>query len=190
MSHADCLYNTVRDIGYKFNPMRILTVLMVLTTTLLFGQSRDEIDKFTGKRIQETDWYNIAGGGFKFKCVNIRAGKIDSTAYIDLKLMMNNTIYSISRGDEFMFKLANGNTITLKSLDYQITCKGCGATGFVGSDGWGTNTRYYLSKPDLIDLALGTVTDFRIYTSKGYLEEQVSGKTVGLIQGIFSSIKD
>src|SRR5690606_30477557 len=84
--------------------------------------------------------------------------------------------FSIGKGQEIMFKLDNGEVVKLPNLEYAITCKGCGARGFGGSEGQGIEVFYMLNEEEFEKLKNNTVVKVRIYTNDGYVEEDVKEK--------------
>jgi hypothetical protein len=165
----------------------LLSFLGFLSFSQLFGQKlkQDEVDKFTKKSIKATSWENlIGGGGMSSLFTNFRIRKIDENVYFELKMMLNGKIYSIYENDKIIFLLDNDSTITLYNIESSVACKGCGATGFVGSDGYGTHTRYLLSDIDIDSFKKNKIAGIRIYTSDSYVERNTNQVTPVLLKSL------
>ena len=83
---------------------------------------------------------------------------------------MNNEVYSIHENDQIIFLFENDSTITLYNNESTVACKGCGAPGFVGSEGYGTHTYYLLSESDISTFKRSKINSVRIYNSKTFVE--------------------
>ena len=61
-------------------------------------------------------------------------------------------------------------------METQVASKGAGATGYVGSEGWGTHTIYQLTEENISKFKANVIKSVRIYTSEKYVEDDVSDK--------------
>lgn len=156
----------------------LLLIFAIITSLSLTAQEllENKVDDFTKKSIKRTSWeklmYGMSGTAF------FRISKIDDNYYFDLKLM-NNRIFSIPENAELMFKLENDSIYSISNIKYAITEKGAGAIGFAGSAAYGIQTSY-ISKNDwnFSTLKKHIPVKFRIYTSDGYIEEEIKPKFV------------
>lgn len=134
---------------------------------------RDEVDEFTKDSIQETSWEKLAGKNMSSFCANFRLKKVNGNVWFSLKLMMNNSIYSIDKGEKLIFLFDDKSTYELTNSEYTLTSKGGGAIGHGGSEGWGTQTNYLLGNDFNEQFRTKKVTKIRVYTSEGYTEKEV-----------------
>ncbi|MFM9008508.1 MAG: hypothetical protein ACKORE_08005 [Bacteroidota bacterium] len=150
----------------------MLIALMYVTSTPNAQKlEKNEVDKFTKKSIKATSWEKLIGkGGMSSLYTNFRLRKIDETIWFELKMMMNNKVYSILENDQIIFLFDTEETLTLYSNESTVACKGCGAPGFVGSEGYGTHTYYRLTKEAIEMFKKNTIKSVRIYNSETYVE--------------------
>ena len=154
----------------------LLVVTLIWTSSLTFGQKlvTNKIDGFTNSSIKRTsyerlNWSTSFVGYF-------RISKINENTYFDLKMMINTSVFSINKGQEIMFKFFSGEIIKLPNIEYAITCTGCGAKGFAGSEGQGIKVSYILEKEQFEKLKNNIVETVRIYTTDGYVESSIAEK--------------
>jgi hypothetical protein len=159
-----------------------LFVLAFIVTSIAAGAqhlAENKVDEFTKKSVKRTTWekfiYSMKGSAF------IRASKIDSTVLLDFKFS-NTDVISIREGSRFMLKTESDSIITLNSLEYTISCKGCGATGFAGSAAEGIEVRYPVSMEQVNYLISHPATKLRFYTTDGYLEFEIKEKFAKALQ--------
>ena len=154
----------------------IKTLLFLIGTSLsAYGQTLevDEIDEFTKHRVKKTSYETLYLWKFTAYC---RVAKVEKEERIDLKLMIKG-VFSIDKDAEFMFKLDNDEIVTLKNLQYEITCNGCGSNGYLGSQAQGLKTSYGLTAEQHDKLRDHRIVKIRIYTSDGYVEGEIKEKT-------------
>lgn len=160
-------------------------VTLLISCTSIFGQKlkQNEVDKFTKKTIKTTSWETlIGGGGMTSLMTNFRIKKVDETVWFELKMMMSGKIYSIREKDQIIFLFEDNSTVTLYNHESTVTCKGCGAPGFVGSDGYGTHTYYLLSADDIAALKKNKIVGIRIYNSDSYVERDAKNVSKVLLK--------
>ncbi|MDB5274068.1 MAG: hypothetical protein JWO58_2435 [Chitinophagaceae bacterium] len=146
-------------------------LISLLLIPACFGQSLEENQKdaFTKRQIKRTSWETLSMS-MDFTAY-YRISKIDSTIYFDLKMMIaSGSVFAINKGQEIMFKLTNGEIVKSGSLEYAITCTGCGAKGYVGSAAQGIDISYLLDSTQINLLKNNVVEKVRIYTTDGYVE--------------------
>jgi hypothetical protein len=159
----------------------IIASVFLLTSIAAGAQklSENSVDEFTKKQIKRTTWekfiYSMKGSAF------IRASKIDSTILLDFKFS-NTDVISIREGSHFMLKTDSDSIITLNSLEYAISCKGCGAINYVGSAAEGIEVRYPISTQQANYLIHHPATKLRFYTTDGYLEFEIKEKFASALQ--------
>jgi hypothetical protein len=89
---------------------------------------------------------------------------------------MRDKVFSIDKDMQIMFKLDNGDIVTLNNLKFTVTCNGCGATGFVGSQAEGIDVRYPITKEQVEKLKAGKIVKVRVYTGDGYIDQDIKDK--------------
>lgn len=149
-----------------------LLLLLILIVVIGFGQKLEEnkVDDFTKITIKRTSWEKLT----KYYA-HFRISKISDVEYFDLKLLLGKE-FSIMEGQDIMFKFDNDEILTLKNSKTTITCTGCGAVGFGGSEGPGISVSYQMNKEQKTLLDTKKIIKVRIYTSDGYTENDVSEK--------------
>lgn len=167
---------------------RILLLSFISFSLTVMSQELKEnkVDEFTKNKVKKSSWELLTKGSFRANSFRsfFRFSQINDAYYIDIKMMpISGGVYSISKGAELMFKVDTGQIISLKNIDYTISCRGCGAKGFAGSEAMGTQTSYVISKDDLLLLKNKLIHKMRIYTNDGYMEEEISDKSRELIVG-------
>lgn len=153
-----------------------LFLLLMTAFAISYGQKLEEnkVDDFTKSTIKRTSWETL-NSTMKFTAF-FRVSKINDAEYFDLKLMMLNKIFSITEGQEIMFKFDDDEILTLKNSKTAVTCTGCGARGFSGSAAPGISVSYQMNKEQKALLATKKITKIRIYTSDGYIENDLKEK--------------
>lgn len=157
----------------------VLIILLFTHTAISQTIAEESIDEFTGSSIKRSSWETF-NQSMKF-IGHFRISKIDSIFYFDLKMMRGDKVFSISEGSDLMFKLDNNEIVTVKALTTEITCTGCGAIGFNGSTGQGIQISYLLSSDQLKLLKEHKVVKVRVYTTDGYLEDEIKEKFIDRI---------
>ncbi len=164
-------------------------LLFLFISSFAFAQKieKDYKDEFTGSQIIKSDWeyLNNASKGFSAK---FRLSKIDDLHYLDLKMMIGSShpkVFSIHEGDKLMFKLSSDVIIELPSLSSEVTCTGSGSTSLVGSAAQGINISYSITEEQFQQLKSTPVAKLRIYTTDGYVENDVKEKHAKTIQKTF-----
>jgi len=152
-------------------------IISVLLANNLFGQKlkENEVDEFTNNTVKRTTWESL-NQSMKFTAY-FRISKINDNYYFDLKLMLGTgPVFSIAKDQELMFKLTGGEVVKLKNLEYAITCRGCGAIGLMGSDAQGIQVSYPINSEEVEKLSEIAIEKLRIYTSDGYVENDLKSK--------------
>ena len=165
----------------------ILTSLLLLLSVLqTFSQDckydKNEIDKFNGKLILETKKTTVYANSLdpQMKSMFFRFSQIDSLNFLEVSKWYS-SIISVNKSDKFLLKLDNGQLIELESMKYSI------ATPYSGK--WHIDIDYFLSKENLKFLQNNLITEVRIYTTDGYIEESVNSKNSIKIKSSSNCIK-
>lgn len=169
--------------------MRSILFILIIISTFANGQELEKNykDDFTGDSVKRTSWefLNNASNGFTAK---FRISNIDDHYFLNLKMMIgssNPKVFSIHEGDKLMFKLSNEEIVELLSSSSEITCTGCGSTGLIGSAAQGINISYIITKEQFDKLKSTSVSKLRVYTTDGYVENDVKEKHSKTIQKAF-----
>jgi len=150
-----------------------------------FGQTleKNEVDEFTGRKVKHTS-LEVLTKNMRFSLF-YRIMSEDDKKILNIKMMIGNKVFSISEGDELMFKMKDGQVIILPCLEFVVTCTGCGARGFGGSAGQGINANYLLSQENFELLRTGNLEKIRVHTSLGYGDADITDSNSKTFQRTF-----
>lgn len=163
----------------NFAGITLLLVLMVSSATYSQTLEENKVDEFTGNSVKRTSW-EILNQTMKFNAFS-RISRINENTYLDLKIMIGGKVFAIAEGDELMLKLSNDEIIKLQSIKYEITCTGCGARGYSGSQAQGLSVIYSIANDQIEKLKNNSIIRVRIYTTNGYVEEDTKPKNADII---------
>jgi hypothetical protein len=153
----------------------LILIILVNITLRSIAQKLEENkkDDFTNDSIKHTSWETFCSS-FTINS-HFRMSQINNQKTFDVKIMLDKMFF-IDEDAKMMLKLASGEVVTLQNLKAAKTCSGCGAIGFRGSEAPGIEVVYPMTKEDVEKLKANKVVKVRIYTSLGYLEEDVKDK--------------
>ncbi len=136
--------------------------------------TKNEVDEFTGAKVVETSWekFNKQGPSITY----FRFRKIDSEIILELKGIFYIGVFIVNKDDPFMLKLENDKMITLLNKHYVISSIGDGAISFFGSEAMGIDLSFVVSPQDIDLLMQNHIIKFRLYTSSGYVEQEIKAK--------------
>ena len=156
--------------------MKKLLFILLLIPLISFSQKilKYEIDEFTNKTIKHTSWEKLAWNS-KINAL-VRGRKIDENYYLEFKMILDNNIYSIDKGEVLLFKFSDDEILKLKNLQYELSSIGDGSVGRSGSGLFGINFTCGIKKADIEKLKNKQIFKLRIYTSKGYVDESIKNK--------------
>jgi hypothetical protein len=138
-------------------------------------------DDFTNVTIKRTSWENLNSGLISLFTGYFSIEQFNDTEFFEFKLMLDK-VFSIDEGALISFKLDNGEIVSLPCTKYQITCKGCGATGLKGSEAQGIDVTYELSKENAEKLKANKVVKFRVTTTTGVFDDDIKEKVAEKLQ--------
>ncbi len=168
--------------------MKKIMFLFVLTLSFTsVGQSllKDEVDDFTKKEIKETEWEVFT----RYFHSYIRFRKVDSEFLMDFKMWRaNGSVFSVNEGETLYFKFTDGEVMKIQNSNYEITGYGDGATNISGSGALGIYLKCNISKDQLEILSTKEINQLRIYTSNGYIENDVKPKFAEEVQNLANLI--
>lgn len=149
---------------------------------------KNEVDEFTGESIKETSWATISASLFKGFFAYYRFTKINETYYFNFKLIDKGQVFSIDKGQEFLFKLENNDILKLVNPKTKISCYGCGSISLVGSEAEGVEVAYPISKQQLETLKKFSPAKFRVYVDEKHIEKTIRPKFVKKFYDVISLI--
>ena len=165
--------------------LRYLFPLLLLAANSS-GQTIEEnkTDEFTGARIVSTnwDWLNYGAEATLYTRIRFVNGRYSIHVKYAITGGRYGVIFSIRNDDQFMLKLANDTIVKLKPISGEVSCQGCGATGFIGSAGYGTHTIYPLTPEQIELLYQYPIIKTRMYTSDGYVDMEVNPKKINFVR--------
>ena len=141
----------------------------------------DEVDEFTNKSVKRTSWETL-NSDFSSN-IYLRVSELDGYLILNLKLMkVNKSVLSVHEDMRLMLKMQNDSIVTLHAIESTVSCRGCGAIGlFGGGSAWGIEINYDITESEFYALRNLPVKKIRLYTTDGYIEEDISNKNADLI---------
>jgi hypothetical protein len=147
----------------------------------------NKVDEFTNHAVKRTSWETLVMT-MKFTTY-FRISKIDSIVWLDTKMIIGASVFAIGEGQEIMFKLTTDEIVKLPNLKYEVTCRGCGAIGFSGSQAQGISVSYPMEPEQISQLMEYQVEKVRIYTTDGYVEDDVKFENYVKLRNALKLIK-
>lgn len=154
---------------------KILTLLLLIFITgQTFSQKlvKDEVDEFTGIAVRETSLERITWS--KKLVYSISYTQTDSFYFQSLEIGLPG-VFSMDQNDEIMFKLSDGKIMTFKNMKY-------GISRTWGTLGWQALTvGMIITQEELNELIENPPVKIRVYTSTGFVEEEVAERYIDII---------
>jgi hypothetical protein len=155
--------------------MKAMALFLFCTQTTLGQIARDEVDKFTGKHILETEFVRIhsdklggiTDGGRLTKRLWLNFSKLDEFEVLRIKWATNKPLLSIPENSEVIFLDADGQTYKFKTPSGIYARRGDGTVGSFGALSYGLDIFMVGDIPSILDKPL---TELRIYTDDGYFD--------------------
>ena len=153
----------------------------------------DQVDEFTKNKVVRTSWEPLTKKGKIYS--HARVSKINTTTYLDFKIMlsagltMDHSVFAIEKGETVMLKLNNDTIVTLNNPEHLISCTGCGAINIIGSGVQGIHLKIDLTDNQISTLLDHKITKIRIYTTDGYVENEVPDKFQEIVSKELSLIR-
>jgi hypothetical protein len=72
-----------------------------------------------------------------------------------------------------MLKMSNDSVVKLPCIESAVSCKGCWSNGLSGSNQQNLKTSFIITKDQLNILQTSLTTKIRIYTIKGFTEDDI-----------------
>lgn len=155
-----------------------LTILLLCLPLFAASQKivEDRQDEFKNFHVKRTNWEKQVekmSGPVSF----IRISKIDTVTCIDFRTALApGNVFSVSKGAEFILKLADNSIVTLKAFESVVSSKGGGSIGMAASTWYGAEIRFIPTKEQIEQLKNSPVIKYRLYTNDGYDEQDVREK--------------
>jgi hypothetical protein len=106
----------------------------------------------------------------------VRFRKVDNTILFVFKMMTQNKVYSVDKGEVLYFKFSDDEILKISNSKYELTTHGGGAIGLAGSNMLGVELTCIINEEILSILQNKTLVKVRVYTSNGYVEAEVKIK--------------
>ncbi|MDB5206178.1 MAG: hypothetical protein JWR72_1253 [Flavisolibacter sp.] len=166
----------------------LICVLLFPLAALCQKIDENKVDELTKASVKRTTWEKVCNSSFSKKfTAYARVSKVDSTLYLGFKAMTGKEL-SVKEGDEFTL-ITKGDSITLHSLKSVTSCKGCGSQGFGGSGVEGINLAFIVPAKQAAYLKNNPVQKIRLYTSIGYIEDELNEKNAKTLMKEFELIQ-
>lgn len=156
--------------------MKAIFLLLFLLPQIGISQEliENKTDEFTKSKILRTSWEPLTRTQTLYSFTQV--AKINDNIYLRLKYTIPHIVFSIREDDHVMLKLANDSIIKLPYPKSQVSCRGCGVNGLSMSNHDGVDISFLID-PDLAKLlSQNLIVKIRVYTTKGYTEEDVKEK--------------
>ena len=153
----------------------VLGILMVVFVSNSYSQKlvENKIDEFTKESIKRTNWdimYTDMGGFV----LRYRLSKINNYYFVELKIFASGDFIIIPKDSDFMLKKSNDDIVTLKSINNESSCIGCGAIGLVASEAYGIWSKYSINLDEINKLKTDKIIKIRLYTDKAYYDKEIN----------------
>lgn len=165
--------------------MKRLLLAATLLPLLSTGQKivENRVDDFTHHKIVRTNWEALVQKFGGHNIIHARMSRINDAIFLDYRFMYDGSVIAVDEGANLMIKTDGDSVVTLKNMRYQISCKGCGTTGFTGNGLQGLDLSFPLTGDQAHYLLLHKAVKVRIYTTDGYIEDEVKEKSAGILIG-------
>lgn len=173
--------------------MKKLLLAVFFTLSLLKGFSQtleeNKIDEFTKASVKRTSYEPLIQNGKWY--LFFRVSKINGTEYLDMKMIYykNNKYQIIRQGMQVMVLLQDDSVINLSNIETATSCRGCGARGLSGSGALGIAVNYLVHPDDHRALKSLPIKKIRIYTTDGYIEDEIKDKRSDLLIQLLSLVE-
>lgn len=153
-----------------------IIIMVIFMLSYFVGKSQEldvnKVDELTKESVKETSWETIKWS--KEVCSFFRVTKVNDDENFELRLMVEGSPFSVSKGQDAVFTFENGTSITLKSDNSATTCKGCGGSrGFPGSALGGITIHYKLSNEQRNTLEASLIKKIKVTHSAGNVEFEI-----------------
>lgn len=162
---------------------KLFTLILFFVTLSTQAQKLSEhVDEFTGHKIKKTS-VDYLRESFTFS-IAVSIQQINDDYFMVAAINIGtNKYFSISEGTELMFKLENGEVVTLKALESQVSTRGGAYTGrFAGSNAVGLTGKYLLSEENMEAFKRSNVAKIRIYTTDKYYDDEVKSSKADAVK--------
>lgn len=157
---------------------KINLLLLGLTASITYSQDckykRNEVDEFTKHKILETKEgiFTISGMGLGFS-VGYSLLKINDQRILKFNVV-SPSIFTLQKGSEIMFKTDAENTINL-IFPESVIANGLYNNALKATH-WSGSIQIYLTEENYQRLLNEKLLKLRIYTSAGYIDDDINTK--------------
>ncbi len=159
---------------------KLLIVLMLLPFCAPAQSYKDDklqdnfIDRSSGDSVLHTYWHVLCRGNITDQLtIFYRFSKINDRYSLDIKVMDAGSDVVVARNAELRLLLDDGSSLSLYNSAYAVSCIGCGARGYMGSDAPGISLSYPVSGKEMTKLQRSYVERVKIYVAYGYWQRSV-----------------
>ena len=177
----------------------LLAVLIISANAFCQKITKNQIDKFTKKRIIETSFEQIVseknvltlmnqgkGNGSIKKSFALSFESVNDSVFLRLK-WASDAVVAVATDAKLILLNDKDETFTFKSASYSIAGKGAGATGFYGSAQYGLDLYFY---GDVSKLQSQIIKSMRIYTTDGYIDLDINKDKTDLFSKLYALLKE
>lgn len=135
-----------------------LLLLISFASTFIYAQKLEQvkIDPVSQLMIKHTSWERFTKAG-DFNSY-FRMTQIDSVYFFEMRVILTDPKpLAVKEGQELIFTLSNGETVTLNSFKTIASCMGCGAVTIAGNTSPGIELTYKLTKKQFDKLRINAV---------------------------------
>lgn len=160
---------------------KIILFLFIFSSTFIFSQDTlskaSIIDKQTKLRsLEQSRWEKLVTN--KVFSLYFHISSIGSSDFFDVRIIRNDgETFNIENGQRLVFKLPEGDSLSLINPKNEYSCIGCGAvTLAVGGNNSGIEVSYMISKDELSKLEVNMAKKIIVYTTKEKVESLLTAK--------------
>lgn len=170
--------------------MRFVFIIFLFAPLLSPAQKivENKIDDFTKSKVIRTNWETFLIA--KQLSGYVRCSQIDERLFLEFKIMLGGgaPVFSVKEGESLMLKLNTDSIVSLSIPKSEVSCKGCGAIGLIGSAAHGMHLEFFLTKTTIETLTQNSIVKLRFYTRDGYAESEIKEKNRDLIARLLKLI--
>ncbi|KKN74653.1 hypothetical protein LCGC14_0388550 [marine sediment metagenome] len=145
------------------------TLLVLLFPTLLFAQDckykRNEVDKFTKTKVIQTKGVKVLYGLTDYTLISGLV--LNEYKYLRVSLSTH-TLTSFRKNSKFMLMFESDSVITVTAI--------ANSKASHAGDMWFTHVNYLITKEQLDYLSSNKIVTIRLYSSDGYIEDNIKNK--------------
>lgn len=165
--------------------MNKILILLIILPLMSIGQGieKNYVDKFTKVRKIETSFVKISSGNFSgpLKNVWLSANAEDDKGLLNIKWNTGG-ILRVPEGAILIFLTRSDKQLEFINRYSEVSSKGAGTVGVVGSSDYGVNLYF---DGDVAGLSKEDISDFRLQTNDGYVDFTVLPQAKKKLEKLF-----